>query len=210
MEVTKWTAFVKSRVESAVTSGSALALVGAAFLAVYREGFETILFYQALFVSGGVGDAVPVALGLGAGLLVLGGVYVAINRFGIRLPLKPFFAVTSAFLYLMAFVFAGKGVAELQEGRLLPMTYLPGAPRVPSLGIYPTLETMVAQGVLVGLALVAVGWIFLVAPARERRRVAIAAGESVATLASTGEEHASTRAQVEPLREQLDPEHQHS
>lgn len=168
MEVTKWTNFVRSRVETAVSSGSALALVSAAFLAVYREGFETILFYKALFASGGVGDAAPVALGLVAGLLVLAGVYVAINRFGIRLPLKPFFAVTSAFLYLMAFVFAGKGVAELQAGRMLPITYVPGAPRFPALGIYPTMETMIAQGILVGLALVALGWIFLVAPARER------------------------------------------
>jgi high-affinity iron transporter len=169
MEVTKWTNFVRSRVETAVSSGSALALVSAAFLAVYREGFETILFYKALFASGGVGDAAPVALGLVAGLLVLAGVYVAINRFGIRLPLKPFFAVTSAFLYLMAFVFAGKGVAELQAGRMLPITYVPGAPRFPALGIYPTMETMIAQGILVGLALVALVWIFLVAPARERR-----------------------------------------
>jgi high-affinity iron transporter len=174
MEVTKWTNFVRSRVETAVSSGSALALVSAAFLAVYREGFETILFYKALFASGGVGDAAPVALGLVAGLLVLAGVYVAINRFGIRLPLKPFFAVTSAFLYLMAFVFAGKGVAELQAGRMLPITYVPGAPRFPALGIYPTMETMIAQGILVGLALVALVWIFLVAPARERRSIAAA------------------------------------
>ncbi len=174
MEVTKWTNFVKSRVQTAVSSGSALALVSAAFLAVYREGFETILFYKALFASGGVGDAAPVALGLVSGLLVLAGVYVAINRFGIRLPLKPFFAVTSAFLYLMAFVFAGKGIAELQAGRILPITYVPGAPRLPALGVYPTLETMIAQGLLVGLALIALSWIFLVAPARERRSVAAA------------------------------------
>ena len=60
----------------------------------------------------------PIVGGILAGSVVLVGVYIAINRFGVRLPLKPFFAVTSAFLYYMAFVFAGKGVAELQEGGL--------------------------------------------------------------------------------------------
>ena len=63
--------------------------------------------------------------------------YIAISRFGLRLPLRPFFGVTSAFLYYMAFVFAGKGVAELQEGGTLPTTIVLGAPRVPALGSIP-------------------------------------------------------------------------
>ena len=73
-------------------------------------------------------------------------VYIAISRFGVRLPLKPFFGVTSAFLYYMAFVFAGKGVAELQEGGVLPTTIVSWAPRVPALGIYPTVESLAGAG----------------------------------------------------------------
>jgi high-affinity iron transporter len=215
MEVTKWTGFMKSRVHSAVTSGSALALVSAAFLAVYREGFETILFYKALFVSGGLGDAVPVALGLVVGLLLLAVVYVAINRFGVRLPLKPFFATTSAFLYLMAFVFAGKGVAELQAGRVVSMTYLPGAPRFPLLGVYPTLETLLAQGVLAGLALIALLWIFVVTPARERRArqdtpLPVDEGDAPTSLIQSLErvdtDLAEARAELERVRERLGAE----
>ncbi len=181
MEVTKWTHFVKSRVHDAVTQGSALALASAAFLAVYREGFETVLFYKALFISAGPTAALtPVVGGMAAGGLILVVVYVAVNRFGVRLPLKPFFAVTSAFLYYMAFVFAGTGVAELQEGGFVPMTPVGGVPRVPALGLYPTVETLTAQGVLVALAVVALLWTFLVGPRRamaaERRR----SGEAVA------------------------------
>ncbi|HEU5049285.1 MAG TPA: FTR1 family protein [Gemmatimonadales bacterium] len=168
MEVVKWTRFVKSRVEDAVTSGSMLALASAAFLAVYREGFETILFYKALFSSGGEGAAGPVLGGMAAGTVALVGVYIAINRFGVRLPLKPFFALTSAFLYAMAFIFAGKGVAELQAGRLVSTTYVPGAPNVPVLGIFPTVETLLAQGVLLVLAAAALVWTFIVLPTRLR------------------------------------------
>ena len=170
MEVVKWNHFVKSKVEDALTGGSALALAFAAFLAVYREGFETVLFYKALFVSATASGAMPVAVGMIAGGLVLVVVYVAIERFGVRLPLKPFFAVTSAFLYYMAFVFAGSGVAELQEGGTIGTTVAAWAPRIPAVGIYPTVESLAAQGLLVVLALAAIVWTFVVAP---RRRVAV-------------------------------------
>jgi len=148
-----------SKVHDALTSGSALALASAAFLAVYREGFETVLFYKALFVSGGSAvGAMPVVAGMVAGGVILVGVYVAIHRFGVRLPLKPFFGVTSAFLYYMAFVFAGKGVAELQGAGIVPLTVIENAPRVPMLGIYPTLESLALQGLLVLLAIIAAAW----------------------------------------------------
>jgi high-affinity iron transporter len=178
MEVVKWNHFVKSKVNDALTSGSTLALASAAFLAVYREGFETVLFYKALFVSGGTaGTAMPVVGGIVAGTAVLVVVYIAINRFGVRLPLKPFFGITSAFLYYMAFVFAGKGVAELQEGGLISTTVLPWAEflRTPSLGIYATAETLAAQGVLVFLLVVALVWNFVVEPRRARLQRAQAA-----------------------------------
>jgi high-affinity iron transporter len=172
MEVAKWTAFVKQRLAVAVTGGSAFALASAAFLAVYREGFETVLFYKALFVEGGaLSDTfLPVTAGIAVGAVALALVYLAINRWGVRLPLKPFFGVTSAFLYYMAFVFAGKGIAELQDGGVVSNTILLGWPRLPALGVYPTVESMLAQAVMALFALAAVAWIFGV----QRRRDALA------------------------------------
>lgn len=161
MEVAKWNRFVRSRMEQALTRGSALALGSVAFLAVYREGFETVLFYKALAVSGGPPGAatwLPILGGILAGSLVLAAVYLAINRFGVRLPLKPFFGATGALLYYMAFVFAGKGIAELQESRAIGLTPVPGAPRIPALGIYPTAESLGVQGALLGLAVLGVVW----------------------------------------------------
>ncbi len=167
MEVAKWNRFVKGKVQDALSSGSALALASVAFLAVYREGFETVLFYKALFVAGGSGSTVmPVLAGFLAGSVVLAVVYLAINRFGVRLPLKPFFGLTSAFLYYMAFVFAGKGIAELQEGGLVSTTIVDWAPRVAALGVYPTVESLALQGLLVLLLSVALVWTFLIEPRR--------------------------------------------
>jgi high-affinity iron transporter len=168
MEVAKWNRFVKGKVQQALTRGSALALASVAFLAVFREGFETVLFYKALAVSGGAGSWAPVAGGIAIGSVLLAGVYLAINRFGVRLPLKPLFGVTSALLYYMAFVFAGKGVAELQESGLVALTPVTWAPRIPAMGIYPTVESLGLQAVLVLLAAVALAWTFLIEPRRLR------------------------------------------
>jgi high-affinity iron transporter len=169
MEVAKWNRFVKGKVEDALTSGSALALASVAFLAVYREGFETVLFYKALFVAGGSGTAaMPVLGGILAGAVILLIVYYAINRYGVKIPLKPFFGVTSGFLYYMAFVFAGKGIAELQEGGLVSLTPVNWAPRIPQMGIYQTVETLTAQGILLALFLAALLWTFVLEPRRLR------------------------------------------
>ncbi len=161
VEADRWTAFLKQRVDAALTSGSALALASVAFLAVYREGVETILFYKALLVSGGAGHAGPVVLGVALAAAVLVGLYVGIIRLGMRIPMKLFFAVTGALLYYMAFVFAGKGVAELQEGQVLGTTVIQALDwlRVPFLGIYPTVQSLALQGLLVLLAIVA--WVVM-------------------------------------------------
>jgi high-affinity iron transporter len=157
IEAAKWTAFVRGKMQSALSSGSGMALTAVAFLAVYREGFETILFYKALFSSAGA-SSVPVVGGIAAGSVGLVAVYLLINQLGLRVAMKPFFAVTGVMLYYMAFVFAGKGVAELQGARIVPLTVIEGAPRVPFLGIYPTLESLFVQGLLLALALIAAGW----------------------------------------------------
>ena len=159
IEVAKWNAFVKGRLEGALSTGSSFTLASVAFLAVYREGFETILFYKALLTSAGGGGTPAVAAGLVLGAVALVGVYLAIKRFGVKIPLRPFFAVTSAMLYYMAFVFAGKGVAAFQEGGLVRTTVLEWAPRIPVFGIYPTAESLALQGLLVALLLFAIVWL---------------------------------------------------
>jgi len=167
IEVARWNRFVRTRLSEALGQGSRLALGSVAFLAVYREGFETVLFYKALLVSGGdASAAVPVGVGIMVGLVALAIVYLAINRFGVRLPLRPFFAVTSALLYLMAFNFAGTAIAELQEGGLLPLTPVNWLPRIPVLGLYPTMESTAVQALLLALAGVALVWTFVVTPRR--------------------------------------------
>jgi high-affinity iron transporter len=170
IEADKWSAFLKGKMQAALSSGSALALASVAFLAVYREGVETILFYKALLVSGGPGDAGSVIAGVALGAVVLVFLYILLMRLGVRIPMRAFFAVTGVLLYYMAFVFAGKGVAELQESRMVGTTVIPSLDwlRVPFLGIYPTVQSLVLQGILVVLLVVAlVAKLQSSAPARQ-------------------------------------------
>ena len=154
VEAAKWQRFIREKVSAALERGGGRALATVAFLAVYREGAETALFYQALFNEGS-GAMVPLLLGMLLGFVVLAVVFTAVYRFGVRIPLRPFFAVTSTLLYVMAFAFMGKGIRELQEGNAVSVTVLPGFPQVDVLGIYPTVETLLAQLVLVALFLFA-------------------------------------------------------
>jgi high-affinity iron transporter len=128
--------------------GKALALV--AFLAVYREGAETALFYQALF-NEGPNVGLPLALGIVAGFAILAVIFTLFYRYGVRIPMRPFFTVTSILLYYMAFVFAGKGIRELQEGNVVRITLVHGFPHIDGMGIYPSVETLTAQGILLAL-----------------------------------------------------------
>jgi high-affinity iron transporter len=150
VEAEHWQHFIREKVTAALASGGATALAFVAFLAVYREGAETALFYQALLGDAGR-PAGAIALGIGAGALVLAAVFTAFYRYGVKIPLRPFFTITSGLLYAMAFIFAGRGVAELQEVNVLPISAVRGVPRIEALGIYPTVESLGLQAVLVAL-----------------------------------------------------------
>lgn len=150
VESDRWQAFIRGKVDSAVHGGGRATLVGVAFLVVYREGAETVLFYQALLQQGS--STVPYVLaGLALGSLILAAIYIGFKQFGVRVPLRPFFAATGVLLYLMAFVFIGQGVRELQEAGVVRDTVLAGAPHLDVLGIYPSVETLMGQWVLLGL-----------------------------------------------------------
>ncbi len=159
VEAARWQQFIKDKVNDALERGGGTALAFVAFLAVYREGAETALFYQALFAEGS-GLGAPLSLGIVVGFAALSVVFTLFYKYGVRIPLRPFFAVTSALLYYLALVFIGKGVRELQEGNLVPITKLPGFPNWPAIGLYSSVETVLAQLVLLGLFIFALARTF--------------------------------------------------
>jgi high-affinity iron transporter len=152
-----WTGYIQGKVRSSVTKGSVFSLAFAAFLAVFREGAEVILFYQAL-LAGTKTYMNMIWLGLGVGCAALVVVYVLIRVMSFRLPLKPFFLGTSVLMFIMSISFVGSGVKELQEGNLVSVTPVGGISSIDILGIYPPLETLIPQAVLIALAIFTMVW----------------------------------------------------
>lgn len=153
-EAQRWQGYIKDQVNKALSDGQMFSLGFAAFLSVYREGAETVLFYQALMGSA-QGQGSAIALGFATATIALVAIYWVMRNASMKLPLGPFFAGTAVLLYALAVTFAGSGVLELQEARLIGATPLAGVPSVPALGLFPTVETVAAQAVLL-LALVPV------------------------------------------------------
>jgi high-affinity iron transporter len=149
-EAEAWTSYIEGKVQNSLARGSVFSLAFAAFLAVFREGAETILFYQALLAQT-QSYINMIWLGLGVGLVLLVVVYVLIRFLSIKLPLKPFFLGTSILLFVMSIAFVGNGVKELQEGDLVSVSPIPGLGSVDILGIYPTLETLIPQIALLAI-----------------------------------------------------------
>ncbi len=145
----RWQAYLQDRLSAALTKRSAWALFGLAFIAVYREVFETVLFYSALAADG---NSSALLAGLLTGLVLLSVIAFVFLRTSARMPIGKFFALSSILVAGLAVVLIGKGVAGLQEAGWLaatPVAWL----RVPTLGIYPTIQTNVAQFAVLVIAL---------------------------------------------------------
>jgi high-affinity iron transporter len=144
-EAARWVSYLRLK----AGSGATFSLFGIAFLAVYREAFETVIFYQALIAQPGS----SAAAGLGAllGVALLFAIVIVYGRAGKFAPPQSFFAFSSALLYALAVVFAGQGISALQTTGHLPFHPV-RLPHLPALGVYSTVETYVVQAVLIALA----------------------------------------------------------
>src|SRR5215472_4862144 len=154
----QWKNFIGAQVEAAGRSnGPSIALGLTAFLAVMREGAETIVFFQALLA--GATERVErhaVAIGILAGAIALAITFLVLRRLTKMIPIGPVFSVTSILLYALAVIFAGQGIASFQESGVVGATFVSYVPTLPMIGLFPTMQTIAAQVLLIALALAAV------------------------------------------------------
>jgi len=170
--------FMRARVAGALAAGTSIAFAGLGFTAVYREGFETVLFYQALalFAEGLGGWVIAGAV---TAALALGGVAYAILKLGKQLPLKPMLVTGASILLLLSVAFAGNAVRSLQSADMVQATPVDW-PRLPVFlaeltGLHPTREGIIVQIVMLLVFVAGAAYVFAWQPARRRRRVLEAA-----------------------------------
>ncbi|MDT4916926.1 MAG: high-affinity iron transporter [Pseudonocardiales bacterium] len=191
LEQKRWLEFLRARVWKAVSVGSTTALVLVGFTAVYREGFETALFYQAL-ASFGPGLGWWILAGLAAGIVVLTGCAWAILRLGRKLPVKRFLTVAVTLLMFTSVTILGNAVRALQEADAIPLHRWADWPRAQifvaqSLGYWPSRETILAQGALTLVYLAGAFWVFVVRPRRARAVPAVSGRKDPAPVDTAGE-----------------------
>ncbi len=154
----QWNHFILARIDSAERSAMPSIAIGlTAFLAVMREGAETIVFFQAL-IAGATETAEKHAVAAGiaiaaAGLIVT---FAALRKVAARIPIGALFSTTSILLYALAVVFVGQGVASFQEAGVVGTTFVTHVPAISVLGLYPTVQGLIAQGALLIFAAVAI------------------------------------------------------
>lgn len=175
VEAERWQRFIDGKLKASLADDRTWMLAGIGFLAVFREGVETVLFLQAIAIGSG-GAWGQIGLGLLVGVAALAGAYYLVHHASVRVPLRNFFAVTGGLLGLLAIRFVGLGLFELQEAGLLSTTPLPSVSQLFAsspilavalrdvMGVSPTLEAVLGQGLLVGVFLAGAVWTVLVRP----------------------------------------------
>jgi high-affinity iron transporter len=172
MEQRRWLEFLKARIWTAVSAGSVVSLVLIGFTSVYREGFESVLFYQAL-MSFGTGLGIWVGAGAAAGAAVLAVLATLIFKYGRKLPVKTF--LTTAVLFVMAtsVAFLGNAISALQVADVISFSRIDSLPHLPiflaqATGYSPTEETILAQALLSAVYVSGAIWVFGIRPRRQR------------------------------------------
>ena len=142
--VQAWNKYISDQTTAAVSKGSLISLALLSFLAVFREGAETVIFYQAIFaVSSGADSLIWGGFAAAAAVLVV--IFLLIRFASVRIPIRPFFTGTSALMSVLVVIFAGGGAHALIEGDALAGMYIQGLPTNDWLGFYPYVETITAQ-----------------------------------------------------------------
>jgi len=173
VETKKWIEFVKAKVWKATTTGSVLVFVMLSFFTIYREGFETVLFYQAMLSFAKYMELYVIA-GLALGIAMIVGVVFLVRKLGKKLPLRVLFGLTMGIGAYMSIAFMGNTIRSFQEAGYIPTTHMIGIiPRfdinlAKMTGIHPTLETTVAQIVLLSIYLVGSFYILVLQPKRKK------------------------------------------
>ncbi len=148
-----WKKYLDRQSSEALAQGNLLGLSTLAFLAVFREGAETTVFYLGIASSIALNDLL---LGLAIGGGVLAVVAVLMVKLGVKLPLRPFFWVASLLVYYLGFKFLGTGIHALQVARIFPASPIAFLRAIPFIGMYPTWEVVIPQGILLLVGIVVV------------------------------------------------------
>jgi high-affinity iron transporter len=144
--IADWNRYIREKSQTALSTGKLVSLGVLAFLAVFREGTETVLFYIGMASQIKI-QSLLLGFLIGAGIL---GVLAYLMIFvGLKLPLRPFFMVSSLIVFYLCIKFTGMGIHSLQLAGLIPTSNASTIPSVEFFALYPSWESAIPQIILV-------------------------------------------------------------
>jgi high-affinity iron transporter len=148
-----WNKFVKSKLSKHLNANSLWSVALLAFVVVFREAFESVIFLSSLSMAGGSESGLAVFLGslFAAGIIAVIGVLII--KFSKRLPIHQVFKISSITMIILAVILAGRGIKELQEAAFIGLDLFNFRFSIDALGFYPTYQTMAAQIITLLIAL---------------------------------------------------------
>lgn len=152
-EIGRWKAFIHGKVQRALEGKNLYALASIAFIAVFREAFETVLFLRAIWLEGGDGSKFALISGVVGSILFVILLAWALLQYSAKVPIRKLFGVSSVIMLFLAFVLTGKGFHSFQETGALSVTASTSLIRFDLIGLYPTWETLSSQLIVFAIAL---------------------------------------------------------
>jgi high-affinity iron transporter len=153
--IAQWNHYIKSRSTRALAKGSLWSIAILAFLAVFREGTETVLFLIGMASSITLFDLIA---GIGIAIVVIVILAYVMLKFGVKIPVRPFFLVSSLLVFYLCFKFTGMGVHGLQLSGFIPATKTEVIPSIEFFAVYPTWQGIIPQFALIVIAFVFWAW----------------------------------------------------
>ncbi|HET6566392.1 MAG TPA: cytochrome c/FTR1 family iron permease [Rhodothermales bacterium] len=148
-EIKKWTEFIDVRVKNMLQGGNLFGLAAISFFAVFREAFESVLFLSALTIEEGARSKMAIAAGTVVAIAIVLILAAVLLKYSARLPIRNLFKYSSFVMGVLSVILVGKGLHAIQEAGLVSITSAPFSLRFSLLGVYPTVETLMAQAVIV-------------------------------------------------------------
>ena len=152
--IAEWQRYIRTQSTKALDTGSLWSLAILSFLAVFREGTETVLFFIGMASSIKI-SSLLIGIALGAFILII--LSYLILKVGLKIPMRPFFLVSSILMFYLCFKFTGMGIHGLQLAGLLPATHL-SIPTIDFFAIYPSWESTIPQVILLAVAVILAVW----------------------------------------------------
>jgi high-affinity iron transporter len=151
----QWSRYISVKSTNALASGSLWSLAILSFLAIFREGTETVLFFIGMASSISLSSLLG---GIGLGVAVLAFISFLILKVGLKIPMRPFFLISSFFVFYLCFKFLGMGIHGLQLAGTLQATRISTFPTIEFLALYATWENVIPQAALLLSAILIVIW----------------------------------------------------